>query len=275
MYAKEERIVSRAGIWIPFTLAVAIILSLLPLPARATERRFGYVYGSSVLNRGSVEFEPWTTLRLGRADFYRRLDHRLEFEAGVTDRLQMAWYLKWTAKNEQVDTGRSSSFEWTGVSWEWKYKLTDPVADPVGFALYFEPGFGPTEAEVEGKVILDSRRGQWYTAFNAGAEHEWEFAEDETEREVALEADLGIAYYLTPGLSTGIEVRNHNAIPSGEGLESSALFAGPVLSYAAESWWTTITILPQIAALKGETKDGLVLDGHERIEVRVLLGFDL
>jgi hypothetical protein len=187
----------------------------------------------------------------------------------------MAWYLNWTAVNAEAGGVRAASFEWKGVSSEWKLKLADPVADPAGLALYLEPGIGPGEAEVEGKLILDSRRGDWYAAFNAGAGHEWEFTEKETERKVELEADLGIAYFLTPAISAGLELRNHNILPSGEGLKSSALFAGPVLSYSAGDWWTTVTVLPQVTALKGKTSDGLVLDSHERIELRILFGFDL
>jgi hypothetical protein len=256
-------------------LALLAALAASPDPSFATERRFGYVYGSSTLNPGSVEVEPWTTLRLGREEAYRGFDQRVEFEAGLTDRLQTAFYLNWTAVSEEVDGVLASESTWKGVSSEWKLKFTDPVADPVGFALYLEPGFGPTEAEVEGKVILDSRRGDWYAAFNAGADHEWEFEADETEREVGIDLDLGIAYSLTPALSAGIEMHSPTTIPAGEEVESSALFAGPVLSYAAESWWTTITVLPQIHAWKGATKDGLALDDHERVEIRILLGFDL
>lgn len=271
----EARSRARRRIHVLPILALVWLLSAHAGAAHATERTFGYVYGSDVLNPGSVELEPWTTMRLGRADFYRRFDQRIEFEAGLTSRLQTAFYLNWSAVNAETETGRAESVTWGGVSSEWKLKLADAVADPVGFALYFEPGFGPEEAEVEGKAILDARRGNWYAALNLGADHEWEFEEDETEREIGLEADLGISYKLSRTLSTGLEMRSVSTIPSGEDLESSALFLGPVLSYAGESWWTTVTILPQVKGLEGATKDGLDLADHERVEIRILLGFDL
>lgn len=271
----EARSRARRRIHVLPILALVWLLSAHAGAAHATERTFGYIYGSDVLNPGSVELEPWTTMRLGRADFYRRFDQRIEFEAGLTSRLQTAFYLNWSAVNAETGTGRAESVTWGGVSSEWKLKLADAVADPIGFALYLEPGLGPEEAEVEGKAILDARRGDWYAALNLGADHEWEFEEDGTEREIGLEADLGISYKLSRTLSTGLEMRSASTIPSGENLESSALFLGPVLSYAGESWWTTVTILPQVKGLEGATKDGLDLADHERVEIRILLGFDL
>lgn len=255
--------------------AVALVaIASMVQQAGATERRFTYTYGSDVLNRGAVELESWTTMRLGRADFYRRFDHRIELEVGVTDRLQSAWYLNFTGLARDVGKEREAEFEWKGVSWEWKYKLADPVASPLGFALYFEPGFAPSEAELEAKVIVDRRNGPWYGAANVTLEEEWEFEAEETEAETALELDLGITRFVTPDFTVGVEVRNHNEIVEGE-WEHSALFAGPAVSYAQGAWWSTVTVLPQLTALKGESKDGLVLDEHERVEVRVLWGIHL
>ena len=242
--------------------------------AEANERRFTYTYGSDVLSVGTFELEPWTTFRIGRDSFYNRQDYRLEFEVGLADQLQTAWYLNFAAINQDTDGGRKSEFEWQGVSWEWKYKLLDPVADPTGLALYLEPAFGPTEAAVEFKLILDKRIGDFYAAFNAVFEHEWNFEEKApVKRELDLEFDLGLAYFITPSFSAGIEVRNHNEFPKGQGWEHSALFAGPVVSYATKTWWATLTVLPQLPALKKNSSGStFILDSHERLNVRLLFG---
>jgi hypothetical protein len=260
------------------TLLATFSLNSLYSPlAQATERRFTYTYGSDVLNPGSVEIEPWTTFRLGRDIYYNRLDHRLEFEFGVIDRLQTAWYLNFSTLSKDEASGRVREFKWQGISWEWKYKVLDPVANPIGFALYFEPAFGPGEAAVEGKLILDKRLGNFYGAFNAVFEHEWNFEKKgTTEREMAVEFDLGLAYFLTPNFSAGIEVRNHNEIPAGKGWEHSALFVGPVVSYATRTWWATLTVLPQLPALKkNDSGSTLILDEHERLNARLLFGIHL
>src|SRR5206468_7233929 len=75
---------------------------LVATPAGATERRFTYTYESATLGAGEREIEPWTTLRLGRNEYYRALDNRLELEFGVTDRLMTAWYLNLSSETADV-----------------------------------------------------------------------------------------------------------------------------------------------------------------------------
>jgi len=255
-------------------LGAILIGGLYNSRAEATERRFTYTYESNVLNPGEFELEPWTTFRAGRDGFYNRLDHRLEFEFGLVDRLQTAWYLNFSAVAKNEGTERVSEFEWQGVSWEWKYKVLDSVADPIGLGLYFEPALGPTEAEVEFKLILDKRIGNFYTAFNAVYEYEWNFEKQgETVREQVLEFDLGLTYFITPNFSAGIEARNHNEFPEGKDWEHSALFLGPVVSYSTRKWWATLTVLAQLPALKkNDSGSTFILDEHERLNARLLFG---
>ena len=59
------------------------------------------------------------------------------------------------------------------MSSEWKLKLSDPVADRAGVALYAELSAGPSEVELEGKLIFDKRAGRFLGALNLAAEHEW------------------------------------------------------------------------------------------------------
>src|SRR6187402_675980 len=137
------------------TLFIGAFLSAAS-SAFATERHFTYNYESGVLAPGHVELEPWTTVRVGREDFYSRIDNRLEFELGLSERLQSSLYLNTTATAQDVTdadgiTARQRSFELSGISSEWKFKLTDPVADAFGSALYLEGSYGNSEAELEGK----------------------------------------------------------------------------------------------------------------------------
>src|SRR5262245_34530149 len=82
------------------------LLSLVLVPASfaaalpaayGNERHFTYTYESAVLPAQAKEIEVWTTPRLGRDDYYARFDQRLEFEVGLTDRLQTSLYLNWNA----------------------------------------------------------------------------------------------------------------------------------------------------------------------------------
>ena len=240
----------------------------------ASERHFTYTYESAVLRPGAREIEPWSTFRLGRSGFYRGLDSRIEAELGLTDRLQTSLYLNLQALTQDTPLGRSSATELEGISSEWKLKLSDPVADRAGVALYGELGAGPSDVELEAKLILDRRVGRLLGALNLSAEREWAFDEPATRRETALELDAAACWFLTPRLTAGLELRSHTLVPSGPEPTRSALFLGPTVSYARQGWWAAASVLPQLRALRGASDGHLDLAEHERVEVRVLFGLE-
>lgn len=253
-------------------------LALLSIPptAQANERHFTFTYESAVLPKNAREIEVWTTPRIGRDAFFVQFDQRIEFEVGVTDRLLTAFYLNATAANAEVAPDvRQSTFEFEGVSSEWKLKLKDPVADGLGLALYGEASGGPGESELEAKLILDKQSGHLLLAANVVGAQEWKYDEAKSESEQEAELDLGATYFFRPGFAAGLELRNHNAFHEGD-WEHSALFAGPVLAYGAEGWWVAASVLPQLPALKKEEGgNGRVLDELEKVNARILFSFHL
>src|SRR5262249_44738246 len=153
------------------------------------------------------------------------------------------------------------------------------VADPLGLALYLEGGFTSTEIELETKLILDKRLGDFLLAFNAVGEYEWNSISGTTEHEKLFEFDAGAVYFFTPVFAAGLELRNKNDIAPGQSpngkdeWEFSVLCGGPVVSYSAETWWATLTLLPQLANLKREagapTRE---LEEHEKVSTRLIFG---
>lgn len=268
----------------PLTLLSILGLgAALAAPALANERHFAYTYETAVLPPGGKELEVSTTFRTGRDEYYSRLDHRLEFEAGITDKVMTAFYLNWNNITSEVSPGAlGTQFAWEGVSSEWKWKLSDPVADPLGFALYGEVGYATDAIELEAKTLFDKKIGKILWAANLVAEGEFEAEPEEFElEEIELEVDLGASYAVSPRLSLGLELRNHNEIAKEAGseemeFEHSALFFGPNISYATESWWMTFSLLPQLPALMKAGGGGiLVLDEHEKINARLLFSFHI
>lgn len=260
-------------------LAAALFLGT----ASANDRHFAYTYETAVLPPGAKELEVSTTLRLGRDEYYSALDHRLEFEVGLTERLLTAFYLNWSSNSSETSGAVGEpEFAWQGVSSEWKWKLSDPVADPVGFALYAEVGYSPKETEIEAKTLFDKKVGRWLLAANLIGEGEFEAEPNGMElEEIELVLETGASYSINPHLSLGMELRNHNEIAKELGseefeFEHSALFLGPNVSYATESWWFTLSVLPQVPALmKAKGGSILVLDEHEKINARLLFSFHL
>jgi hypothetical protein len=257
-------------------IIIVLVMLCAALSVYSNERKFSYTYQSGVLGKGNKELEIWTTARIGKdIPYFARTDHRMEFEWGITNKLQTAFYLNFRNVSMDAGTGMETEFEFQGISSEWKYQLSSPVKNAIGFALYGEIGLNTNEAELEAKLIFDKKVKRNTFALNLVFENEWELAAHEPEKEMKLEGDFGWCYDITNGFSAGIEVRNHNVFEEGE-LEHSALFAGPVVSFSQPSWWLTLTVLPQITSLKEKTGTGnLDLGEYEKLETRLLFSFRL
>jgi hypothetical protein len=255
--------------------AAAMAITLAGV-ASASERRFTYTYESSVLNVGDRELEPWVTWRHGRERYYERADLRLEFEIGIARRLQTALYLNFKAVTQEEAGELHGEFEFAGVSSEWKYQLLDPVADPLGLALYLEATGAPDELEFEFKTIVDKRLGDVLLALNAIVEYELAFGVDQTEKEIEAAVTVGAAYFVTDAFTAGVELREVNVFPdSGAEWENAVLYGGPALSYATRSWWATLTVLPQLVAFKGASHGAFDLAHNEKMQARLIFGWHL
>lgn len=250
--------------------AVVVGLVTLAVAAHANERRFAYTYESATLPTGVRELELWTTNRVGREERYNRFDTRFEYEVGLTDRLLTAFYVNTSASVKDENGKTEKEFEFEGVSSEWKYKLSDAVADPFGSALYGEVTYGPEELELEGKLILDKHVGSMLYATNFVFEYEIGDLGGENESEYAAELDLAGAYFLTPSVSVGLEARAHSEFV--RGFEHVAFFAGPNLSWASERAWATLSVLGQVGGVQEDGSFGRDLEEHERVNARLLVG---
>ena len=252
---------------------------LVSASASASERHFGFGYESAVLNPGLAELQPWTTERVGRADYYNRLEARLGFQLGVARNLQAALF--WNASSTTLDIrlpgatlrSRLSTTDLQSLSVQLLYKLTDPTADAVGSALLLEGQAGPMLVGYEGRVIVDKQLGPLRLDFNligAGVEQ----LELRSRFVASFGATAGVGYFLTPNLVTSLELRNENGY-SGR-LDRSLLYLGPAVSYANTRFWLTLAVEPQLVAFKGASAGhDLDLSQNEYAQGRLLLGFPL
>lgn len=264
--------------------SILFLLMILPYNGLANERRFTYTTESSVLPAGAREIELWHTDRRGRGYLYRRIDQRVEYEFGVTDGLMSALYFNVTSRsrdnNGDTPGGSKSSSTSFSISNEWKVKLTDRVADPIGTALYGEVTIGTDKEELEAKLILDKQFRRVLIAADMVAEYESTTdvvdGASAADEEFKFKTGTGIAYLFNGGFGAGIEVRNENIFVKGA-LAHSSLFAGPVLSYSTETYWATLTFLPQVRSFKGGTTAGSTLDlgEFEKFQTRLLFSFHL
>jgi hypothetical protein len=249
----------------------------------ADERRFTYTYEPETMPAGGMELEQWVTLRTQRTKAgevgqqnYNKWELREELEYGVTDRYTVSLYLNFDSeKYRSVAEGRDvSDFSFTGVSMENRYMVLNPVDHAVGLSLYLEPRFSGDEAEIEQKILLGQRHGNWKWALNLTHATEWENNLHDVEGE--FEASFGLAYELGKNWSVGIEGKNTAAMPHYSQIEYDAVHVGPVVSYRQEKWWAALTVMPQVW---GKNFDGnpdnnthLDLAHNERVNVRLLVG---
>lgn len=265
-----------------FNTLVIGFISLTTI-AEAQDRVFARTYQSNVLNKGNMDIEVWNTYSFGRDAHYTKLKQRIEFEIGVTDKLQTALYLNSTQTSSvqfnDFGAGISTSENEISFSSEWKYKLSDPVANKMGFALYGELTASTAELELEAKLIFDKKINNHLFALNIVGESEFEFeyeyeeSKTEIENEVnKLEIDFGYMFLTQKKTGWGIELQNRNAFAEGE-WAYSALYAGPTFSYhAAKNWWLIFNAMPQLTNLKKtNTDESLELTSNEKVDCRLLV----
>ena len=264
------------------TAALAVGAALVPA-ACATERFFTYTYEPETLPQGAFEMEQHFTLRARRnahvgQDNYQRWEFRTEFEYGATDNYSVSLYV-----NESYETFRDPATRshtrnlcWDGLSIENRYLVLNPATHAVGLALYLEPRYDGENFELEQKIILGQRHGDWKWALNLTHATEWSHHFDEKEGEVEISA--GLTRMMGKHWALGIEARDHNEFPEYRTWENSALYLGPVVTYQRANWWATLTVMPQIWGdiFHNQNPDGnrsLELQGHERLNARLIVGF--
>ena len=259
-------------------LAVSVLG--LAAVASADERKFTYSYESKTLPQGTWEFEQWVTLKAGvESGDVEIWQFREEIEYGLLDRLTTALYLNWEYEAISGVPGveNEHEVEFESISSEWKYKLLDAVADPLGLLLYGEVAAGPEEQELELKLILDKQIGPVRVAYNFVVEFEREEEEEpngekEWEKESVLMHTFGVSYQANPNFAVGAEAFFHQEF---EGTfkeqEHLAFFIGPNIHVGLERWWATLTVLRQMD--RGHDSE-LVLDGLTEYEVRLIVGFN-
>lgn len=265
----------------------AILLGILCglsgfMTVSATERFFTYTYEPETMPAGALEYEQWVTLRAGRnntvgQENYNKWELRHELEYGATDNYCVSLYLNESSESfRNPSTGENhSEFHFDGVSLENRYMLLNPANHAVGVTLYLEPRYAGDEAELEQRLILGQRFGDWKWALNLTHATEWADNFHSTEGEVEL--SFGITRKFGSHWSVGVEVREHSELPEYRIWENTVLFVGPVVTYQQEKWWATLTIMPQVlgANFAGNVDNDhdFELEGHERVNIRLIAGF--
>jgi hypothetical protein len=224
----------------------------------AGQRRFVYSYETVTSPKGSREYEQWLTWKAHKAndsDYYK-LEFRHELEFGITDNFQLGLYLAdWEIENGEA--------EYTKSAIELIHSFTDPTADPLGTALYFESGLGPEEFELEGKLLLQKNLGPVSLVYNFIVEAKWEG--DGYDEEVGeIKNSFGIGYQISPSFSVGIEGLHEVELEDWSESGDNVFYLGPNLCLRRGGFFATLAPLVQVTDV----------DGEPDFNGRILIGFD-
>lgn len=168
----------------------------------------------------------------------------------------------------------SSPLGFESTSLELKYRFTNPGETFIDPAVYFEFSYGGSEIDYEGKAIFSRRLGEnFITALNLTSEIERNVIESELES--SLELTAGLMYEFNSNFAAGLEFRNHrNYEKMYEKFDNQASFVGPTINLQTDKFYFTLNLLAQVGGSPA-SKNSLDLRGHEKYEVRTILGINL
>lgn len=227
-------------------LGVILGGGMLVSSAQADGRKYTYVYETTTMPKGMVEYEQWVTWKThkGNDSGFDQLDFRHEIEFGVTDDFQLAIYLSdWRYKDGSSVEDDGS--EWRDVAVEGIYSLMNPVTDVFGLGLYGEVKIGDEFLELEGKVLLEKYFGLVNVAYNATIEAEWEdshFGDDSGK----FQQVVGVSYEVKPQFSIGAEFLHEIKFPDWSSQDDDVVYLGPNFSWRKNKFFITVTPLFQL-----------------------------
>jgi len=224
-----------------FASALASALGVAS-PAHADRRIFAFTYPYMTLPKGSFEMEHYLDLGLNNWDNPTTPDvverdwtkpawqHQVEFEYGITDRLDFGFYNVFTQ-----DPFGSMHFD--GIKARSRYRFADPGVHPVDAGVYLEFSYFGDEVEIEQKLILSKILGHVEIAFNGTIEEGFELGNKEWE--YLITPSLGVGYHLSPGFALTLEYVGRMKIAE-EKYDYYVSYLGPGMSVAAGPFYWTL-----------------------------------
>jgi len=231
-----------------------LIATFLPLSssAKAGQRRYVYSYETLTASKGALEFEQWFTWRhrdIPGGDDRDRYEFRHEFEFGLTDRLQLGFYVADWQYDDNDSEGHELRYQASGA--EVIYSLTNPSTCVLGSALYAELLIGDDLIEAEAKLLLEKRFGKVGFVYNVILEAEWE-GENFDEQTGEFSQTVGVSYEVSKRLSVGIEALHAVEMPDWKETEPAQFYIGPNVAYRQGRFFATLAWLWQTTHLEGE-----------------------
>ena len=251
MRSKRFALALTARRW--FVVVVLGLVLAAASSARADRRSYLWSYGYMTTPPGEMELEYYVTSETPDSKLPGQTDweHRLELEAGLTDRFDFAVY-------QIFSQPADGAFHYDAFQFRTRYRLGEPgqwVVDPLIYLEYRRPSALTLPNELEAKLILsrDFERVNAVVnlieeiAFAPGSEAETEYS-------------AGLSFEAHPVVHLGVELFGDLATPEDD---PKAHFFGPTISLARDRWYYTVGVA------MGLNKDS------DDVRARAILGIGL
>jgi hypothetical protein len=262
--------------------AVLVAIAIGTLRAEATPRPLPFTYTADTLGEGETEVESYVDLTpvkaiyapTGTPAWYTATQFQIEFEHGITDKLELGLYLAYQPDSSDYQNGATLT-EGTGFKERLRYRLTDAGEWPIDIALYGELVEYTTEFEIEAKIILERRFGNLRIAANAWAEREFYYSL--SQQDWVINPTAGATYQITPAFHAGVEywMRAEFPDPAPNPRPFSVgpnQFVGPALLFNfGHLWWATGVY----ARVNDVNRTAQIGDDYGPIWVRTVVGLEL
>ncbi len=266
------------------------VFAFISNSAKADDRPFATVYTTDIEAQGEKEIEQEITWSSGHSgEAFQQLESRTEFEYGISDNFQGAFYLNydWSRTHPHSPLGPVETSSLPGVSGEFIYRLMNVYFDPIGLAIYAEPSIGNGTRSFEVKILVQKNflNDRLRFAFNINAEDRWEKnGLGHYDQSSALEFFSGLAYNLTPEWSVGAEFDNERGfdgliLGGSSTYAQNAYFVGPTIQYVGHPFRVILGAQAQLpwasdsTHTPGALENGYLSDA-ERFRVRLRIATD-
>ena len=191
-------------------LVIGGAVMLAPSLANANPRPLPFTYTYPTLPKGEFEIEQYVdftpvkalSTSTGKPTFYGATQLQTEFEIGITDRLELGLYA--TIVPRPGDSVQQTPVlpEGNGAKERLRLRVAEEGQWPVDLGFYFELTENEREIEIEPKIILARRIGDFHLHVNLTAEFE---AYYNGERELVFDPSAGVTWQVTPAFHPGWE----------------------------------------------------------------------
>ncbi len=224
-----KSVATRKGL-IGVLLLVAVLFQTTVV--RADRRGYVWTYEYMTVPKGQSELEFYVTTKVPDLTKYgdkNTWEPQIEYEFGITDRLDFSIYQRF----KQTNTNTDDKFEYTGTKLRTRYRIGEKGMYPLDTLLYLEyirPDGSNAPEILEGKLILAKDFGKFNIAYNqiikVGINNG-----GKTENEYAA----GINYEFNPRWKLGIESTGN--------LTEDKFYLGPTVSWASSKFWVGLGVL--------------------------------